>query len=138
MPDLSSSSHSNLRSAQVGRMMSWLLAFEWLGMIVTASVLSPRTWSGNQSQLHPHLWAAILAGPAFILPAILLTVIYPTRPITRHAIAVAQMLVSALLIDITGGRLETHFHIFGSLAFLAFYRDWKVLMTASAVTAANH
>jgi diguanylate cyclase (GGDEF)-like protein len=138
MPDLSSSSHSNLRSAQVGRMMSWLLVLEWAGMIVTASVFSPRTWSGNVSHLHPHLWAAILAGPAFILPAIALAVIYPARPITRHAIAVAQMLGSALLIDITGGRLETHFSIFGSLAFLAFYRDWKVLITASAVTAANH
>jgi diguanylate cyclase (GGDEF)-like protein len=136
--DLSSSNHSDLRTAQVGRMMSWLLALEWASMIVTAIVLSPRTWSGAQSHLHPHLWAAILAGPAFILPAILLAAIYPTRPFTRHTIAVAQMLVSALLIDITGGHLETHFHIFGSLAFLAFYRDWKVLMTASAVTAANH
>jgi diguanylate cyclase (GGDEF)-like protein len=119
-------------------MMSWLLALEWAGMIVIAMVLSPRTWSGSESHIHPHLWAAILSGPAFILPAILLTVIYPTRQLTRHAIAVAQMLVSALLIDITGGRVETHFHIFGSLAFLAFYRDWRVLMTASAVIAANH
>jgi diguanylate cyclase (GGDEF)-like protein len=119
-------------------MMSWLLGLEWVGMIVTALLLSPRTWSGSESHLHPHLWAALLAGPAFILPAILMAVVYPARTVTRHAIAAAQMLVSALLIDITGGRLETHFHIFGSLAFLAFYRDWRVLMTASAVTAANH
>ena len=42
-----------------------------------------------------------------------------------------QMLWSALLIHLSGGRIETHFHIFGSLAFLAFYRDWRVLVTAS-------
>ena len=41
---------------------------------------------------------------------------------------VAQMLMGALLIHLTGGRIETHFHVFGSLAFLAFYRDWRVLI----------
>jgi len=46
--------------------------------------------------------------------------------------------MSALLIHLSGGRIENHFHIFGSLAFLAFYRDWRVLITASAVTAADH
>ena len=48
------------------------------------------------------------------------------------------MLWSALLIHLTGGRIETHFHVFGSLAFLAFYLDWKVLLTATTVVAADH
>lgn len=48
------------------------------------------------------------------------------------------MLYSALLIHLTGGRIETHFHVFGSLAFLAGYRDWKVLVPASAVVAVDH
>ncbi len=34
---------------------------------------------------------------------------------TRYSIAVCQMLWSALLIHITSGRIETHFHVFGSL-----------------------
>src|SRR5437879_9062121 len=50
----------------------------------------------------------------------------------------AQMLTSALLIHLTGGRIETHFHVFGSLAFLAFYRDWRVLVSATVVVAADH
>jgi signal transduction histidine kinase len=53
-------------------------------------------------------------------------------------IATAQMLMSALLIHLTGGRIETHFHVFGSLAFLAFYRDWRVLVPATAVVALDH
>ena len=57
---------------------------------------------------------------------------------TRHSIAVAQMLMGALLIHLSGGRIETHFHVFGSLAFLAFYRDWTVLVSASVVVAADH
>jgi hypothetical protein len=32
------------------------------------------------------------------------------------------MLWSALLIHLTGGRIETHFHVFGSLGILAGYR----------------
>ena len=42
---------------------------------------------------------------------------------------------SALLIHLTNGLGETHYHIFGSLVFLAFYRDWRVLATATAVVA---
>ena len=52
---------------------------------------------------------------------------------TRHVIAAGQALTSALLIHLTGGRIETHFHVFGSLAFLSFYRDWRVLLTATVV-----
>src|SRR5258708_16280703 len=57
---------------------------------------------------------------------------------TRHTIAVGQMLMSALLIHLSGGRIETHFHVFGSLAILAFYRDWKVLISATAVVYIYH
>ena len=48
------------------------------------------------------------------------------------------MLMGALLIHLTGGRIETHFHVFGSLAFLAFYRDWRVLVPATVVVALDH
>jgi PAS domain S-box-containing protein len=64
-----------------------------------------------------------------------------TRPgavLTRHVIAVGQMLSCGLLIHLTGGRIESHFQYFGALAFLSFYRDWRVLVTASVVTAADH
>ena len=62
----------------------------------------------------------------------------PGLPSTRYTIATAQMLMGALLIHLTGGRIETHFHVFGSLAFLAFYRDWRVLVPATVVVALDH
>jgi hypothetical protein len=58
--------------------------------------------------------------------------------VTRHVIAGAQMLWSALLIHLSGGRIETHFHVFGSLGILAGYRDWPVLVTATLVVAIEH
>ena len=57
---------------------------------------------------------------------------------TRHTVAIGQALTSALLIHLSGGRIETHFHIFGSLAFLAFYRDLGVLVSATVVIALDH
>ena len=62
----------------------------------------------------------------------------PHATLTRHMIAAAQMGFSALLIHLSAGRIETHFHIFGSLAFLTFYLDWRVLITAAALTAVDH
>jgi signal transduction histidine kinase len=57
--------------------------------------------------------------------------------LTRHAVAASQMLWSGLLIQLTGGRVETHFHVFASLAFLTFYRDWRTLTTATVTAAAD-
>ena len=101
--------------------------------------VSPLTWAGPVSRTHLHVWAAILVGGIISLfPALLGAV--PARASRRRAtsIAVAQMLMGALLIHLTGGRIETHFHVFGSLAFLAFYRDWRVLVPATVVVALDH
>src|SRR5262249_4098342 len=83
-------------------------------------------------------WAALFLGGVLVSFPILLTFLRPGTALTRHTIGVGQMLMGVLLIHLTGGRIETHFHVFGSLAFLAFYRDWKVLLSSSAVVAADH
>ncbi len=57
---------------------------------------------------------------------------------TRQVNAVSQMLFASLLIHFSGGRIETHFYIFCSLAVLALYRDWKVILTATAVVSIDH
>lgn len=119
-------------------MFACLMVVQWLACMVAALWLSPRTWAGSSSHLHIHVWAALFLGSAISVFPILLAWKAPGRPLTRHVIAVAQSLTSALLIHLTGGRIETHFHIFGSLAFLAFYRDWRVLATATVVVAADH
>lgn len=41
--------------------------------------------------------------------------------------------MSSLLIHHTGGRIETHFRVFGSLAFPAFYRDRRVIDVVSVM-----
>lgn len=120
------------------RLFAGLMALQWLASLAAAYWIAPRTWEGLSSQTHPHVWTALFLGGAISLFPITLALWHPGRALTRHTIAIAQLLMSGLLIHLTGGRNETHFHVFGSLAFLAFYRDWRVLLTASVVTAADH
>ena len=120
------------------RIFAGLMVLQWLVGIGISLWVTPRTWIGATDTVHLHVMAAIFLGGAIAAFPILLVFLYPGRPATRHVIAIAQMLYSALLIHLTGGRIETHFHIFGSLAFLAFYRDWRVLVTATIVTGIDH
>jgi two-component system sensor histidine kinase/response regulator len=120
------------------RLFAWLMGFQWIAGIVFALWVSPVAWEGTVSRIHLHVWAAVVLGGLVSLFPALLAVARPGQPSTRYTIAVAQMLMSALLIHLTGGRIETHFHVFGSLAFLAFYRDWRVLVPATVVVALDH
>ena len=120
------------------RLFANLMVIQWLAGIAAALVISPKTWIGASSQTHIHVWAAVFLGGMITGFPIFLARKYPGLALTRHTIAVAQMLFSALLIHLSGGRVETHFHVFGSLAFLAIYRDWKVLLSATVVVAVDH
>ena len=120
------------------RLFAGLLVFQWIGGILFALWISPLAWSGTVSRTHVHVWAAIMLGGIINLFPAALGILRPGRPSTRFTIGVAQMLAGALLIHLTGGRIETHFHVFGSLAFLAFYRDWRVMIPATIVVALDH
>src|SRR5712691_1593304 len=115
-----------------------LMLFQWFAAILMALVISPYTWAGQSRAIHIHVWAAIFLGGAISLFPIWMTRAWPGAAVTRQVIAVAQMLMSALLISITGGRIETHFHVFGSLVILSFYRDWRVLIPATIVVGLDH
>jgi methyl-accepting chemotaxis protein len=120
------------------RIFAGLMTIQWVVGIIFALSISPRTWLGESSQTHLHVWAAILLGGIISGFPIALALTKPGWLYTRHTVAIGQMLMSALLIHLTGGRIETHFHVFGSLAILAFYRDWKVLISATVIVALDH
>jgi two-component system sensor histidine kinase/response regulator len=120
------------------RMFAGLMTVQWLAGIVTALIVSPKTWAGQVSNIHFHVWAAIFLGGIITLFPVMLAILRPGEAMTRYVIAASQMLMSGLLIHLSGGRIETHFHVFGSLAFLAFYRDWRVLVPATIVVAVDH
>ena len=123
---------------RVDRLFARLMIFQWIGGLIAALVISPRAWEGSTSHVHIHVWLARFFGGLITLFPVLLAFAKPGHTYTRYTIAIGQMLMSALLIHLSGGRIETHFHVFGSLAFLAFYRDWRVFIPATIVVALDH
>jgi two-component system sensor histidine kinase/response regulator len=130
--------HQDQIYTQTSRLFAVLMPIQWLAGIGAAVWISPRTWVGTTSYIHLHVWLSIFLGGAITSLPVFLAITRPAAAFTRHIVAASQMLMSALLIHLTGGRIETHFHVFGSLAFLAFYRDWRVLIPATVVVAADH
>ncbi len=115
------------------RMFSVLLLLQWLAGIAVASWYSPHTPIAHAGPISVEILTATALGAVFAGVPFFFIFRRPGAYLTRHIVAIGQMLFSALLIHLSGGRTEVHFHIFGSLAFLAFYRDWRVLVTASVV-----
>jgi signal transduction histidine kinase len=130
--------HLDANYRMTSHVFTALMFVQWVFGIVVAVVWSPYAWAGRMSSVHLHVYTAVFLGAAISSLPMLLTTIRPTAASTRFVVAIAQMLWSALLIHLTGGRIETHFHIFASLAFLSFYRDWRVLVPATLVIAGDH
>jgi hypothetical protein len=123
---------------RLDRAFVFLMAGQWAFALLLAVFFSPYGWAGKVKAVHFHVYLAVFLGGALAVFPSALALLQPGRTLTRHVIAANQMLWSALLIHLTGGRIETHFHVFGSLAFLAFYFDWRVLLTATVVVASDH
>ncbi len=120
------------------RLLAGLMVFQWIAAIVLSVLISPHAWSGGEKAVHAHVLMAVVLGGLLTSLPVALAWFRPGEAGTRYLIAGAQMLWSALLIHLTGGRIETHFHVFGSLAILAFYRDLRVLVPATVVVALEH
>lgn len=123
---------------QTDRMFGWLMIVQWLASILVAVVVSPYSWAGRDSFIHPHIYFVTVFGSLITVFPVYLAFRHAGEPVTRFVMAVCQMIYSGMLIHLTGGRIESHFHIFGSLAFLSFYRDWRVVAVASLVTLFDH
>jgi signal transduction histidine kinase len=111
-----------------------LLGLQGLAAVVIAAARTPAVEASSPASL---LLEALLGGGLLLAVPLLLALHAPGSGASRFGIAIAQMLFGALLIHLTGGRVETHFHVFASLAFLCAYRDRRVLAVACAVALAD-
>jgi methyl-accepting chemotaxis protein len=87
-----------------------------------------------QGQLLGTLFIATL----FAVPPLFLIKVAPSQAITRHSVAIATQLLTALHIHQAVGLTEIHFEIFTLLAILSVYRDWKIIASAVALIAVHH
>ena len=130
--------HERVQHAKTDRVLAGLMLAQWLIGLFVALVVSPRVWAGSQSQVHIHVWMALFLGGALAAGPVALAIWLPGQMVTRQVIGIAQAFLGALFIHLSGGRIETHFHVFVSLAILSFYRDWRVLIPATGVVALDH
>jgi signal transduction histidine kinase/CheY-like chemotaxis protein/HPt (histidine-containing phosphotransfer) domain-containing protein len=130
--------HSTALAEKIDRIFAGMMLIQWLVCILTVLVISPNTWIGETGYLHHHLWFALIGGGLLSILPLYFAWQHAGQVCTRMVIACSQMLFSVMLIHFTGGRIETHFHILASLALLAAYRDWRVLVVATAIVALDH
>src|SRR5260370_15862389 len=90
--------YRNRLARNTSRIFAALMLLQWAGAILTALIVSPRTWSGTANAVHVHVWAAILLGGMITVVPVGLALACPTQVLTRHVIAAGPMLMSTLLI----------------------------------------
>jgi methyl-accepting chemotaxis protein len=57
---------------------------------------------------------------------------------SRVVISISFMVMSMVIIMQQFGRLEMHFHIFATLAFLIIWRDWRAVVAGAGAIAVHH
>jgi signal transduction histidine kinase len=105
------------------RTFAVLFAVQW----PAALLLAWNTGLPGESRL----WFTFVLGCMLSVPALLFARAAPTAWWVRHFMALSQLGWSLLYMWLLEGRSEAQFHLFVSLAFIAFYRDWKVMLTAA-------
>lgn len=123
---------------QTDRLFALLFTFQWMGSIIVALAYTPHAWMNHAPGVPFPLWIAVILSTLVNVPPALLAWLRSGESSTRYFVTGFQMLSSALLIHLCGGRAESHFHVFGSLALLAFYRDTRILFLATGLVAADH
>ena len=88
--------------------------------------------------LHGTWIAAVLVGGSVSGGAYLLARRAPGAFATRVFIAFGLMAYAALFVSQSHGLVEMHFYIFGALAFLLVYRDWRVIALGAGLIAVHH
>jgi methyl-accepting chemotaxis protein len=88
--------------------------------------------------LHGSWLAAIVVGGGLSGLAVFVSRAHAGTFFSRCTMMFCFLGYSALLVSETHGMIELHFHIFGALAFMLIYRDWRVPVVGAVLVALHH
>lgn len=125
-------------NARHDKVFAILFFFQFIFGICIAYMSSPLSWTGGVSSIHIHVYTAVFLGALIAFAPIVMIIRNPGRDLNQWAVTFSQTMFSILLIHLTDGRIETHFHIFVSLAFLSFYRNFNIIIFATVITLLDH
>lgn len=123
---------------ETDRLFVWLLSFQWFTAILITVLLTPYTWVGSESSVHPHVYLTVFFGGFLSLFPIIKILKDPGKIENGYIVCISQLIYTILLVHITGGRVESHFHVFGSLTFLGCYRNKKIIYLGTVIVVADH
>jgi methyl-accepting chemotaxis protein len=123
--DISPDDHLHTLRANADRLLAFILVLHFPAALGLAS-------------LHGDWIGAIVAGGALSGGALAVSRLAPGTMLSRCYMVCAYIGYSALMISETHGMLEFHFHIFGALAFMLIYRDWKIPVVGAVAVAFHH
>lgn len=115
-----------------------LFVIQFFGLVIAALWLTPQTWIGETAYVHVHVVLSIGVGAVLTGIPFMLTRMHPNWNGTTYIVAISQTLICNLWIHLAGGRIEAHFHVFGSLAFISLYRNWQLTIAAASIIAVDH
>ncbi len=124
--------------ARIDKLFILLFFVQWPVAILLAFYMTPNTWAGTDSSTHLHVYMAVGLGALATLFPAWLARLRPGELMTRLVIGASTMIFTAIFIHLSGGRDEGHFHFFMMMAFVALYFDWRVILVAVVVGAADH
>jgi signal transduction histidine kinase/CheY-like chemotaxis protein len=123
---------------KVHRQVGLLMVLQWFAASALAWAWGAGWIPSVSGGVHPGLQAWTTVGGALcLLPGLCFVRWRPNGPETRYVVAASQLAFCILGIQLTGGRVETQFLVFISMALLAFYIDPWVLFLASAMYAGS-
>lgn len=120
------------------KMFAAVFILQFVMGLIFAIAGAPVPWTGDLNSIHYHFYLAVFGGGLLAAGPLFLVYKQSGHILNQWVIAGSQILYSSLFIHLLGGRIETHFHIFGSLAFLAFYRDIRIIIFATVITLLDH
>ncbi len=117
-------------SSKTDRLFSTIMLIQWAVALFVSATL-PRNARFGASHHYLGLIGAIVGGGILTLATVLASPRNVGLVQRRYVNALAQIMISVLLVVLTGDPNGMQFHLYGSLAFIAFYLDWKVLLSSS-------
>jgi PAS domain S-box-containing protein len=123
---------------QTDRLFAIVMAIQFVAIVIGTLAFSPRTFAGAASAVHPHVWQGVGLGLLIAAPVWWVGLRDRGAAVSLLVVPVCQLLMSCMIIHLTGGRIESHFHVFVSLAFLTFYRDYRVFLPATLTVVVDH
>jgi PAS domain S-box-containing protein len=120
----------------------FLLALTWLhvGIIALTGPVLGYAWTLSVEALFEdgtvlHTVAESLVVAVF---AVLAALKWTNRAFRATAVSFGLMSASAIIVHLSGGYIEFHFHFFVMLVFLALYQDWVPYLFAIGFVAMHH